>query len=431
MVEFRLHGDEGHQDKNGKLRGISKKLSHSNEQQQALAGKDWRLHHFTARIREWWLRKTHRRLERPRISAPIAIHTNDPFADPLPVPFPEGNITRARKVQHEDIDCTAKIQAAYLSRDEVPQDAPYRNVGAWMLPERPPNPEPLWEESTDESGLTLSPVECERLKRDYGRLVLIRQFVERAVDQGVTCEEAEEFKRKMGLSPEEYEAMCRCYARKVRVKCFVETAAWHGVTLEYAELFERENQITVAERSQIQQDIARLIQERQHTQFEPTPHLPSTPIARQEEPIQGRRYNAFHARTDSGMGPMATQSPRDAPFSLAGPSNARRSEGIGHSEHHLPLRGGAGEVADAEGYMSEWPSNRCFISLFSGILLLWISCTFIVHWASDIVPQLAPDDAYLSYYDVRLTKEDVDSIKKGDWLTDNVSLYQLSAIHQI
>jgi len=34
-------------------------------------------------------------------------------------------------------------------------------------------------------------------------------------------------------------------------------------------------------------------------------------------------------------------------------------------------------------------------------------------------PKLAPEDAYLSYYDVRLTKEDVDSIKKGDWLTDN------------
>lgn len=33
--------------------------------------------------------------------------------------------------------------------------------------------------------------------------------------------------------------------------------------------------------------------------------------------------------------------------------------------------------------------------------------------------QLHPDDAYLSYYDVRLTKEDVDCIK-DDWLTDNV-----------
>ncbi|KAJ8611897.1 hypothetical protein MRB53_037693 [Persea americana] len=32
--------------------------------------------------------------------------------------------------------------------------------------------------------------------------------------------------------------------------------------------------------------------------------------------------------------------------------------------------------------------------------------------------QLSPDDAYLSYYDVRLTREDVDSIR-DDWLTDN------------
>ncbi|KAI9715745.1 MAG: hypothetical protein M1812_005743 [Candelaria pacifica] len=32
--------------------------------------------------------------------------------------------------------------------------------------------------------------------------------------------------------------------------------------------------------------------------------------------------------------------------------------------------------------------------------------------------QLSPDDAYLSYYDVRLTKEDVDTLK-DDWLTDN------------
>lgn len=31
---------------------------------------------------------------------------------------------------------------------------------------------------------------------------------------------------------------------------------------------------------------------------------------------------------------------------------------------------------------------------------------------------LAPDDAYLSYYDVRLTKLDVDTIR-NDWLTDN------------
>ncbi|KAI9695771.1 MAG: hypothetical protein M1820_008443 [Bogoriella megaspora] len=32
---------------------------------------------------------------------------------------------------------------------------------------------------------------------------------------------------------------------------------------------------------------------------------------------------------------------------------------------------------------------------------------------------LSPDDAYLSYYDIRLTKEDVDCIK-NDWLTDNI-----------
>lgn len=31
---------------------------------------------------------------------------------------------------------------------------------------------------------------------------------------------------------------------------------------------------------------------------------------------------------------------------------------------------------------------------------------------------LSPDDAYLSYYDIRLTREDMDSIK-DDWLTDN------------
>ena len=33
-------------------------------------------------------------------------------------------------------------------------------------------------------------------------------------------------------------------------------------------------------------------------------------------------------------------------------------------------------------------------------------------------PKLAPDDAYLSYHDVRLTREDVNCIK-NDWLTDN------------
>jgi sentrin-specific protease 8 len=31
---------------------------------------------------------------------------------------------------------------------------------------------------------------------------------------------------------------------------------------------------------------------------------------------------------------------------------------------------------------------------------------------------LSPEDAYLSYHDVRLTKEDVDMLK-DDWLTDN------------
>jgi sentrin-specific protease 8 len=34
--------------------------------------------------------------------------------------------------------------------------------------------------------------------------------------------------------------------------------------------------------------------------------------------------------------------------------------------------------------------------------------------------QLSPEDAYLSYHDVRLTREDIDSIKHDDWLTDNV-----------
>ena len=37
---------------------------------------------------------------------------------------------------------------------------------------------------------------------------------------------------------------------------------------------------------------------------------------------------------------------------------------------------------------------------------------------ADSQRQLSPDDAYLSYYDVRLTREDVDCIK-DDWLTDN------------
>lgn len=37
---------------------------------------------------------------------------------------------------------------------------------------------------------------------------------------------------------------------------------------------------------------------------------------------------------------------------------------------------------------------------------------------SSLQPQLSPDDAYLSYHDVRLTREDVDCIR-NDWLTDN------------
>jgi len=36
-----------------------------------------------------------------------------------------------------------------------------------------------------------------------------------------------------------------------------------------------------------------------------------------------------------------------------------------------------------------------------------------------MAPKLAPEDAYLSYYDVRLTREDI-SVLKNDWLTDNV-----------
>lgn len=38
--------------------------------------------------------------------------------------------------------------------------------------------------------------------------------------------------------------------------------------------------------------------------------------------------------------------------------------------------------------------------------------------ATDPARQLHPDDAYLSYHDIRLTREDVDTIK-DDWLTDN------------
>jgi sentrin-specific protease 8 len=32
---------------------------------------------------------------------------------------------------------------------------------------------------------------------------------------------------------------------------------------------------------------------------------------------------------------------------------------------------------------------------------------------------LNPEDAYLSYYDIRLTREDMQTLK-NDWLTDNV-----------
>ncbi|USW57768.1 Putative Ulp1 protease family catalytic domain, papain-like cysteine peptidase superfamily [Septoria linicola] len=40
------------------------------------------------------------------------------------------------------------------------------------------------------------------------------------------------------------------------------------------------------------------------------------------------------------------------------------------------------------------------------------------------VSQLSPEEAYLSYYDVRLTREDIDSIK-NDWLTDTaISFWQ-------
>ncbi|CRL27652.1 unnamed protein product [Penicillium camemberti] len=35
--------------------------------------------------------------------------------------------------------------------------------------------------------------------------------------------------------------------------------------------------------------------------------------------------------------------------------------------------------------------------------------------------KLNPDDAFLSYYDVRLTREDMQTLK-NDWLTDNVGL---------
>jgi sentrin-specific protease 8 len=35
--------------------------------------------------------------------------------------------------------------------------------------------------------------------------------------------------------------------------------------------------------------------------------------------------------------------------------------------------------------------------------------------------KLNPDDAFLSYHDVRLTREDMQTLK-NDWLTDNVGL---------
>lgn len=46
------------------------------------------------------------------------------------------------------------------------------------------------------------------------------------------------------------------------------------------------------------------------------------------------------------------------------------------------------------------------------------SDNMLIHSANCSLPQLFPDDAYLSYYDIRLTREDVDTLK-DDWLTDN------------
>ncbi|OWP07551.1 hypothetical protein B2J93_9003 [Marssonina coronariae] len=43
---------------------------------------------------------------------------------------------------------------------------------------------------------------------------------------------------------------------------------------------------------------------------------------------------------------------------------------------------------------------------------------------------LAPDDAYLSYYDIRLTKEDVDTLK-NDWLTDNVRPLRVTLVYNL
>lgn len=427
MVESRVCDDKDHQDDDSKARGTLKDVSESNEHQQELQEKDSRPHRFAGKIRAWWLRKTRRKLERPRVSAPISIPADNPFAGPLP----EGHTIPVRRKQHEDIDPPAEAQSGYFSREEVLQGSAYRDVVSWMLPERIPDPEPTWEESADDSGrqFMLDPLEYERVRRDYGRSVLIRQFVEKAVNHGVTLEQAEDFKREMGISPAEYEAICRNYARTVRLRCFVETAAWHGVAPEYAELFARENNVTVSERKQMQADIARLIEERerQEAQFEPNPsYLPSISIAPLGEPLRGRSNNIFHAKTNSAVGFTPSRSSHEAPFSPAGPSNPRPKEG-GHN-YHLPLRGGAGEAVEAEDSMPEWPSNRSLISLIYGFCLVWIAFAFLVHLDSDTVPQLAPDDAYLSYYDVRLTKEDVDSIKKGDWLTDNVRLHQLHII---
>lgn len=297
MVESRVCDDKDHQDDDSKARGTLKDVSESNEHQQELQEKDSRPHRFAGKIRAWWLRKTRRKLERPRVSAPISIPADNPFAGPLP----EGHTIPVRRKQHEDIDPPAEAQSGYFSREEVLQGSAYRDVVSWMLPERIPDPEPTWEESADDSGrqFMLDPLEYERVRRDYGRSVLIRQFVEKAVNHGVTLEQAEDFKREMGISPAEYEAICRNYARTVRLRCFVEIAAWHGVAPEYAELFARENNVTVSERKQMQADIARLIEERerQEAQFEPNPsYLPSISIAPLGEPLRGRSNNIFHAK---------------------------------------------------------------------------------------------------------------------------------------
>ncbi|KAF2456742.1 hypothetical protein BDY21DRAFT_345981 [Lineolata rhizophorae] len=43
--------------------------------------------------------------------------------------------------------------------------------------------------------------------------------------------------------------------------------------------------------------------------------------------------------------------------------------------------------------------------------------------------RLSPEDAYLSYYDTRLTREDIDSIK-DDWLTDNAIQFWCEYLEQ-